>query len=135
VSISSTSVPREALARQARAAGRARPGQCAHLAPLLAAFSGPSRRRVAANEAQEPVHDAADVDGECVAGGLTVVMNMPLNQATTHFSLCLRCQEQFIRRSGLIAMESQGADVTADDFQRHWSPECGGQDDSSNRPG
>jgi hypothetical protein len=35
-------------------------------------------------------------------------MNMPLKQATTHFSLCLPCQEQFIRRSGLIAIESQG---------------------------
>ena len=41
-------------------------------------------------------------DGACPAGGLTVVMHIPLDQATTHFSACLSCQEQFIRRSGLL---------------------------------
>ena len=59
----------------------------------------------------EPANEAAEADGECQAGGLTVVMNMPLNQATTHFSLCLPCQQQFIRRSGLTAMESQAPEV------------------------
>jgi hypothetical protein len=88
------------LAWQARAARRARPGHSARLAPLLAALSRPSQRRVPASNLEEPVHEAAEGDSECVAGGLTVVMNMPLTQATTHFSLCVPCQEQFIRRSG-----------------------------------
>lgn len=61
----------------------------------------------------EPAAEAARADGECLAGGLTTVMNMPLDQATTHFSLCLPCQEEFIRRSGLTAMESLAAEVTA----------------------
>jgi hypothetical protein len=64
----------------------------------------PDRPRIPASEAHEPVHEAADPDEKCLAGGLTVVMNMPLNQATTHFSLCLPCQQQFIRRSGLTAI-------------------------------
>jgi len=68
----------------------------------------------------DQVHDQAkldcgeldDADRGCPAGGLTVVMHMPLDQATTHFSLCLPCQQQFIRRSGLPAMESQAPEVT-----------------------
>jgi hypothetical protein len=59
----------------------------------------------------EPVHQEAKADGVCPAGGLTLVMNMPLSQATSHFSLCLPCQEQFIRRSGLTAMEWQAPKV------------------------
>ena len=43
-----------------------------------------------------------EADGGCPAGGLAVVMHMPLDQATTHFSVCLPCQEQFICRSGLL---------------------------------
>jgi hypothetical protein len=59
----------------------------------------------------EPVDGAAKADRECLVGGLAVVMNMPLSQATTHFSLCLPCQEQFIMRSGQTAMESQAPEV------------------------
>jgi hypothetical protein len=64
------------------------------------------------DEAREPIDGATLADGGCSAGGLTVVMQIPLDQATTHFSGCLSCQEQFIRQSGLPAMGSQAPEVT-----------------------
>jgi len=83
----------------------------------------------------EPVDEAARADGECLAGGLTAVMNMPLNQATTHFSLCLPCQEQFIRRSGLTALGSQAPEADRPITSSTLEIRPGSQSDSSSRPG
>ena len=75
----------------------------------------PPKQRLRSRTSLDQVRDQAkldsdevdEADGGCPAGGLTVVMHIPLDQATTHFSVCLSCQEQFIRWSGLPAMESQ----------------------------
>lgn len=93
------------------------PDQRARHRPRQADLMASARRQRQArndqNRPRVPAKEAADADGKCLAGGLTVVMNMPLNQATKHFSLCVPCQQQFIRRSGLTAMEPQAPEETA----------------------